>query len=546
MRLLFVRPLRHPFGPGLTLALLVAAGCARHETSVANGARTQTLHVGNDAEPPDLDPHTNNSTAVGLIGTALFEGLVRLAADGTTVRPGVAERWEISPDGLTYTFYLRANAQWSSGDPVTADDIVAGFRRILEPKLGCEGVNVTFPIVGARDFLEGRSQDFAAVGVKAQDPRTVRFTLRYRTPHFLTMLADTHLVPLHQPSLDRFNGRAERRSKWTQPGNLIGNGPFVLKEWRPNATLTIVRNPRYWNNAATTLNEVRFYPIEDRSAEERAYRSGQLHVTFGLPFSKLEAYQQRQAPELHLTPILNTNFVTFSTQKPPFNDARVRLAFSLAIDREQLAAAVLKGRGAPAYTYVRPGTGGYDVGRFFRFAPAEARRLLAAAGFPGGAGFPGFEYTLGNRNEDTLIIAQAIQRMWQQHLGITVQLAPTELKVWLDILRNKSFALTADTWNMGINDPSDMLALGVTGDPNNDAGWSHAAYDAAFARIEKAPDEAARRAAIIDCERILSEEAPFAPVFFSNRAQLVHPSVRGWRDNAVQYIDWTALSLSAP
>lgn len=541
-----MRPFRLPLGPGLAFALLFAAGCARHETAVETGARTQTLHVGNNAEPSDLDPHTNNSMAVALIGNALFEGLVRLAGDGTTVRPGVAERWEISSDGLAYTFHLRANAQWSNGDPVTADDIVAGFRRILEPKLGCEGVNVTFPIVGARDFLEGRSKDFASVGVKAPDPRTVRITLRYRTPHYLTVLADAHLVPLHQPSLDRFNGRTERRSKWTQPGNLIGNGPFVLKEWRPNVAITVVRNPRYWNNAATSLAEIRFYPIEDLAVEERAYRSGQLHVTFGLPFSKLESYQQRKAPELRLTPILNTNFVSFSTQKPPFNDARVRRAFSLAIDREQLATAVLKGRGAPAFTYVRPGTGGYDLGTFFRFDPGEARRELQAAGFPGGAGFPVLEYTLGGRTEDILIIAQALQRMWQEHLGIKVQLAPTEFKVWLDILRNKSFALTADGWNMGINDPIEMLALGVTGDPNNDAGWSNADYDAAFARIEKAPDNDARRAAMVDCERILSEEAPYAPVYFSNRAQLVHPSVRGWQANAVQYIDWTALSLAAP
>lgn len=539
-----MRPFGLPLGPGFAAVLLFAAGCARHETAVDSGARTQILHVGNNAEPPDLDPHTNNSTTAGFIGRALFEGLVRFAGDGTTIRPGVAERWEISPDGLIYTFHLRANAQWSNGDPVTADDIVAGFRRILEPKLGCEGVNVTFPIVGARDFLEGRSKDFASVGVKTSDPRTVRITLRYRTPHFLSLLTDTRLVPLHQPSLDRFNGRTERRSKWTQPGNLISNGPFVLKEWRPNVAITVARNPRYWNNTATTLEEIRFYPIEDLAVEERAYRSGQLHVTFGLPFSKLESYQQRKAPELRLAPILNTNFVTFSVQKPPFTDARVRRAFSLAIDREQLATAVLKGRGAPAYTYVRPGTGGYDLGKFFRFDPAEARRLLQEAGFPGGAGFPSLEYTLGGRTEDILVIAQALQRMWQENLGIKVQLAPTEFKVWLDILRNKSFALTADNWNMGINDPSEMLALGVTGDPNNDAGWSSTAYDAAFARIEKAPDDASRRAAMIDCERIFSEEAPYAPVFFSNRAQLVHPSVRGWQTNAVQYIDWTALSLT--
>jgi oligopeptide transport system substrate-binding protein len=136
--------------------------------------------------------------------------------------------------------------------------------------------------------------------------------------------------------------------------------------------------------------------------------------------------------------------------------------------------------------------------------------------------------------------------MWQETLGVKVQLAPTEFKVWLDILRTKSFALTADNWNMGINDPSEMLALGVTGDPNNDAGWTHGPYDAAFAAIEKAPDDNARRVAMEACERIISEEVPYAPVFFANRAHLIHPSVRGWRNNALQQIDWTALSLAKP
>jgi oligopeptide transport system substrate-binding protein len=525
---------------------LMITGCSQRETAVEAGLRTQTLHIGNNAEPPDLDPHTNNSTVVGFILDALFEGLVRVANDGTTVLPGVAERWEISPDGLVYTFHLRADARWSNGDPVTADDIVAGFRRVLEPKLGCEGVNITFPIVGARDFLEGRNPDWASVGVKAVDPRTVRINLRFRTPYFLGVLGSSTLAPLHQPSLDKFGGRSDRRSKWTQPGNLISNGPFVLKEWKPNTVLVVARNPQYWDAGRVRLNEIHFHPLEDSSTEERAFRSGQLHVTYGLPFSKLESYRQRHAPELQLTPILRTNFVSFSTQRPPFNDARVRRAFSLAIDRERLAASVLKGLGDPAYTFVRPGTGGYDLGKYSRHDPAEARRLLREAGFPDGHGFPAVEYTLGSRSEDVLTVAQAVQRMWQETLGVKVQLAPTEFKVWLDILRTKSFAITADNWNMGVNDPHDMLALGVTGDPNNDAGWSHAPYDATFALIAAAPDDNARREAMAACERIIAEEVPYAPVFHVNRAQLVHPSVRGWRGNALQQIDWTALSLAAP
>ena len=526
------------------LALLVAlllAGCTKRETAVDAGVRTQTLHVGNYIEPPDLDPHTNNALGVGWIGAALSEGLVGLANDGATVTPGVAERWEISDDGRRYTFHLRANALWSNGERVTAADIVAAFRRFLEPKLGCEGANLVFPIEGARDFVEGRSRDFASVGVKALDERTVEIRTRFRAPYFLRVLADEHLVPLHGPSLDRFDGREKRGGKWTQPGNFIGNGPFVLKEWQPNRVIAVAKNPRYWNAAQVKLNEIRFHPIEDSATEERAFRTGQIHVTYTVPVSKLSTYAGK--PELRPMPILRTDYISFATTKPPFNDPRLRRAFSLAIDRERLAASVLKGRGDAAFTFVRPGAGGYTVPPQVRFDPAEAKRLLAEAGFANGSGLPKLELTLSSRSEEVLTYAQALQQMWRQVLGVEVTLAPTEFKVWLDILRNKSFALTTDNWNMSVDDPVDMLALGVTNDPNNDAGWSFPRYDEVFKSVESAPTDDARRAAILECERIIAEEAPYAPVFFAVRNQLVHPTVRGWRGNAVQRIDWTAIGL---
>ena len=544
--MLAMRPLIAALATIFLGGVIGVVGCSRHETDVDAGVRTQTLYFGNSAEPPDLDPHTNNASNVDWICSALFEGLVRLDNDGVTIHPGVAERWEISPDGLTYTFHLRADARWSNGDPVTADDFLAAFRRFLEPKLGCEGVNIIFPIVGARDYLEGRNKDFTSVGVKAPDPRTIVLHLQFRAPYFLTVLADSHLSPLYQPNLDRFNGRDQRGGKWTQPGNLVSNGPFVLTEWQPNVVLGVEKNPRYWYAARVRLNAIRFYPIEDVSTEERAFRTGQLHVTFTLPFNKLAAYTARHAPELRATPGRRGDYVTGGTRNPPFNDPRVRRAFSLAIDREHLTDTVLKGRGNPAFSFVPTGAGGYTFPPFSRYDPNEAKKLLREAGFPDGAGFPVVEYTLNSRSEDVLLLAQALQQMWQQTLGVKVSLAPTEFKVWLDLLRSKSFAITADDWSMGFNDPADMLALGVTNDPNDDAGWSSARYDAAFAAMQAALDETARRAAIATCEQILAEDVPYAPVFFSIHTHLVHPTVVGWHDNALQKIDWTAVSLAAP
>lgn len=525
---------------------VLALGCSKRETAVESGVRTQTLHVGNGSEPPDLDPHTNNAQIVSFINTALFEGLLRLSPDGKSVLPGVAERWEISADALTYTLHLRANALWSNGDPVTSDDFLAAFRRFLTPSLGCEAANVAFPVVGARDYVEGRSKDFSTVGVSAPDPRTFVVRLQFRAPYFLSVLADAHLMPLHQPTLDKFDARATRGKPWTQPGNLISNGPFTLQSWQPNIDLVVTKNPRYWDAARVQLREIHFHPIEDSATEERAFRTGQLHLTYSLPYSKLDAYLQRRAPELLLTPILRTDYITFNTARPPFNDPRVRRAFSLAIDRDRLASTVLKGRGDAAYGFVRPGVGGYQLGNFHRHDPAEAKRLLREAGFPDGVGFPAFDLTLNSRDENVALLGQALQQMWQQTLGIRPQLAPVEFKVWLDLLRTKGFAATTDNWNMAFNDPADMFALGVTGDPNNDAGWTNSRYDAAFAAINAAPDDTARRSAMIACETIIADDVPYAPISHVVRAQLLHPTVRGWTPNPAQRIDWTNLSLGEP
>lgn len=527
-------------------ALLLTTSCSKRETMVESANRTQTFLFGNYAEPSDLDPHTSNSTVTSYILMALYEGLVRLENDGTTIRPGVAERWEISPDGLTYTFHLREGATWSNGEPVTAGDFQAGLRRFLEPKLACETVNIVFPIVGARDFAEGRSKDFSTVGVTAPDARTVVIRLRFRAPYFLGILADSHVVPLYQPALDKFNGRDRRDGKWTQPGNLISNGPFILKQWQPNVVIVAAKNPRYWDASRVKLNEIRVYPNEDASAEERSFRAGQLHATYTLPYAKLAAYTAQKAPELRTVPLLRTDYVTFNAQRPPFNDARVRRAFTLAIDRDRLASSVLKGHGDAAFSWVRPGTAGYTFPPFSHYDPTEAKKLLREAGFPDGQGFPAIEYTLSSHSEDILTVAQALQQMWQQVLGVKVALAPTEHKVWLDMLRSKTFAMTSDNWNFSFNDPTDLLSTAVTGDPNNDGGWSNLRYDAAYAAVEAAKDDPSRRAAIAQCEQVVADDAPYAPVFFSIRAHLVHPSVVGWQDNPIQFIDWTAISLTAP
>jgi len=542
-RALFLMPLRRLFLPLTALALLLG-GCAKRETAVESGTRDQILHLGNKDEPADLDPHTNNAGTTGLLLTSLFEGLVTHANDGVTILPGAAESWDISPDGLIYTFHLRSNGKWSNGDPVTAQDFRDSFLRVLDPALGCEQANLAFPIVGAQEFAEGRSKDPASVGVRAPDAHTFITTLKHPAPYWLGILAyNGPLWPLHRRSVEVAGGWHRRGGTWTRPGQLFGNGPFVLAEWRPNSVIRVVRNPFYWDAARVRLQEVRFYPMDDENAEERAFRAGQLHVTYRLPQPKVAVYEREHPGELQIAPDLRLAYLTFNVTRPPFTDPRVRQAFSLAVNREQLVKATLGKLGLPATAFVIPGTGGYTAPVGSGFDPAAARRLLAEAGYPGGAGLPPVEFTLNGNAGITLLLSSALQAMWVQNLGVHVSVLPCEFKVYLSLLREKQFTLLLDGWGYGLDDPRDPLELATSSSPNNDAGWSNPDYDAAFARSDRALLPADRNAAFDTMSTILAREVPYAPLYQANLGYLRRTSVQGWRSNRLRAIDWRQLWL---
>jgi oligopeptide transport system substrate-binding protein len=522
---------------------LAAAGCARRETAVETGVRDQVLHIGNRDEPADLDPTINEASSTARILGALFEGLIHISNDGSTVIPGVAERWEVSPDGLTYTFHLREGARWSNGAPLTSRDFADTFMRALDPQVGCEDAGYLFPIRGARDFVEGRSSDPSSVGIRAPDARTIVLLLDHPAPSLLPLMAGTPFYPVYMPSLDANGGRRQRGGAWTRPGALVSNGPFTLGEWRANAYVSVRRNPHYWDAGRIRLREIRFYPTDDEVTEELAFRAGQLHVTGSLPETKVAVYMAGHPGELHINPVLRINYLTFNVARPPFTDPRVRAAFSLAVDRRELVHAALGRLGTPAYSWVRPGTGGYTARSGFRFDPADGRRQLAAAGYPGGAGLPPVEFTLNGNGGLALRVAEVLQQMWANNLGVRVAVAPLEFKVYLSTAREKQFQVLLDAW-FPIPDAGNVLEMGATGDPNNDSGFSDRAYDDAYAASQAAPDAAGRRAQFDAMEAINAREVPYAPLYYTNRGFLVHPSVRGWRDNLIEMVDWREVYLA--
>ena len=515
---------------GALTGVLFLAGCGKRESRVESGIREGVLHLGNGSEPQDIDPHVVTGVTEHNIITALTEGLVSKDPVDLHPVPGVAERWEVSPDGRVYTFHLRADARWSNGDPVTAVDFVRSFQRMLTPSLAAEYSYMLHYAVNARAYNEGTLTDFAEVGFEALDDRTLRITLNQPTPYFLSLLTHYSWFPVHLPTVEKFGGLDRKGTKWTLPGNFVGNGPFNLKEWIPNQVLTVSKSDTYWDRDIVRLNEIRFHPIESLDTEERMFRTGQLHITREVPLSKIDVYKRDQPEFIHIDPYLGTYYLRVNVTRPPLDDVRVRRALALAIDRESLVTHVTKGGQIPAYHFTPPDTAGYTATGRIEGDLEEARRLLAEAGFPDGEGFPGFDL-LYNTSESHRVTAEALQQMWATRLNISVGLVNQEWKVYLDSQDNLDFSVARAGWIADYVDPHVFLELFVTGGGNNDTGWSNPRYDALLDSALKAPDRESRYALYQEMETILMTELPVIPIYFYTRVNLRHPSVKGYHSN---------------
>ncbi len=448
--------------------------------------------------------------------------------------PGVAERWDISGDGLIYTFHLRADARWSNGEPVTAHDFVASYRRILTPGLAAENASMFYVLRGAQAFHKGQLNQFGEVGVTAVDARTLRLTLDHPTSYFLSLLQHWAWYPVHLPTIEKAGPADSRANPWARPGTLVGNGPFVLKEWRRGQRLVVAKSPTYWDAATVRLNEIHLHPIESRDAEERAFRTGQLHLTEALPPGKVERYQREEPELLRIDPYLGTEFYRINITRPFLNDRRVRRALALALDRKALVERVLRGGQRAAYAFTPPETAGYTASTRLPEDPAEARRLLAAAGYPDGVGAPVVELVY-NTSETHRLIAEAVQQMWRRELGLDVRLSNQEFGTLLAARRTGDFQLLRSAWIGDYLDPTTFLHLWRGDSSNNFTGWSSTAYDQLTFQAARTPDPSARRALLDRAETLLLEEAPVIPLYHYTHVYLAHPAVRGWHPTLLDH-----------
>lgn len=487
----------------LVFALL--AGCDR-------ALDRAELVILNGAEPETIDPAQITGQPDGRIAYALWEGLTAFDEFGVP-QPGVAKSWEISPDGRIYTFHLRDNARWSNGDAVTAEDFMRSWRRTLEPATASEYAYQLHYIHNARAFNEGELKDFSQVGLRAPDPYTFIVTLDNPTPFFIDLTAFTTLLPVHVPSVEECDRLGE---SFTKPGRCVGNGAFVLKEWRLFDRIRLEKNPFYWNKDAIRTRTVDVVPSGKPMTAFNFYATGvaDLILDKGLaPTPLLNELKKR--PDYHSAPFLGNYFVRFNVTRKPFTDPRVRLALSLAVDKQLLCDKITRAGEVPADSLTPPDTAGYFAGPGLKRDVERARQLMAEAGFPGGRNFPVVYYLYKGDSDLDRDLAVELQGMWRDNLGITVQLQQQEWKVYLASLSSLDYDLCRSSWVGDYKDPNTFLDMFVTGGGNNRTGWSSKRYDQLIADAARELDREKRFAIFREAEKLLVvDEVPICPLFY--------------------------------
>ena len=594
----------------LSITLIFLIGCSENISPVDSGLNEKIFHFGNGSEPQGIDPHIVTGVPEHHILISLCEGLTTANPNGGPNLPGAAESWTISDDGKEYIFNLNKNGKWSNGDPVTADDFVWSWKRILTPSLGSQYPDMLYYLEGAMEYhsysdpkdelrelrsdaemLSGLEESFSddlnelknkeirslttndvesiqnlekrlpsirdelfeirekidylsslkderppfdTVGVKAIDKYTLKVNLKNPTPFFLGLLSHYSTWPVHKETVLKFGEIDDRNGVWTRPGNFVCNGPFQLKSWELNNKIVVEKNPNYWDASTVSLNEMHFYPVSNVMTEDRMFRAGQLHLTSTLPSQKCPIYIEENNPDLRIDPYMGTYFYRLNTENEALKDVRVRKALAFSVNRKKLVEKVTKCGQIPAYSFTPPGSNGYEPDTEIPFDPQLAKELLVSAGYDETNPFPKLEI-LFNTNEDHRKIALAIQQMWQENLGIEVELVNQDWKVYLSREMVGDFQVSRAGWIGDYEDPNTFLDLMRPNRGNNKTGWENMEYDSIVAQANSTNDQSERYELLKQAERILIDEMPIIPLYTYVRSYQLSPDVKGFSPHILDH-----------
>jgi len=504
----------------MALFLALSAGCSKAKSD----QNEQVLRYILEAEPATLDPAKSTAIPESLVELQIFEGLTRLDAKEQPV-PGVAEKWEVSPDGMKYTFYLRSTAKWSNGEPVTAQDFEFAWKRALDPELASENAYMLFPIKNAEAYNE-KKIGAEEVGVKAISDHVLEVTLEKPTAYFLGLVAFHAFYPVPQKIV------AEHGGKWAIDAKLlITNGPFTISKWVHSNKIEFIKNEQYWDAKAVKLAKMQ-WPISDSQSTRLALvENDQVDMMVEPPV--VEQDRLNKDGILQVAPYLGIYYYVFNTKKAPFDNEKVRKAFSLALTRENLVKNVIKGGKESAYSWVAPGLINPVTGKDFRIEGGNyaaedamlAKKMLAEAGYPDGQGLPPITL-LFNTSEMNKSIAEGIQEMWKQNLGVTVTLTNQESKVFLESRTQGEFQIARASWTGDYADP--MTFMDVFKDTANDAQYTSAAYNSLVEKAQSSNDQTVRMQAMHEAEDILFRDAVIIPIYYTTQPFVTKPYVKGY------------------
>ena len=516
-------------GRKLMVIIVLSAFCASIFSGCSFfGARPEAkyLRYSVGAEPESLDPRKSTSIAASTLEAQLFEGLTGLDANNNIV-PAVAERWEISPDGLKYTFYLRNTARWSNGDPVTAHDFEYAWKSALSPELASSYAFQLYYLKNGEAY-NSKNADINDVGVKAAGDYVLEVTLESPTPYFLSLTAFHTYYPLHAKTVTG-------NDKWAaDPKTIISNGPFKIVNWVHNNKIELVKNDQYWDAASVRLPRIDFVLVDNTGTVLSMFASNQLDMAENMPASELPRLLKEGKAKIF--PFLGTYYYSFNVNRPPFDNPKVRKAFCLALDRRVIVETITRGGQKPALAFVPYGLPEINAGEDFRSKGgdyirdndvAAAQKLLAEAGYPQGAGLPSVTL-LYNTSENHKMIAEAVQEMWKKNLGVSVQLSNQEWKVFLDNLDKKNFQIARDNWVGDYNDAMTFIDLFESANGNNNPGYKNPLYDELVRHAKSTPVQGERIKAMHEAEKILIDEAVIIPLYFYTNPLLVKPNVKGY------------------
>ena len=525
-----------PAADGTTSETQAATTDAAAATTESTGDKELAVQIGPD--PETIDPALNSAVDGGNMLLHAYECLLIVGEDGT-LQPGQAESYEVSEDGLTWTFHLRDGLKWSDGSDLTANDFVYSWKRVCNPEVAAPYAETVLGMVKGYD--EAIDGNLDALGVSAPDDSTLVVELANPCSYFGSLAAFATLSPVQEATIEA-NGEA-----WaTAPETYVSNGPFYMTEWVPGSHITFSKNPYYWNADAIKLDRLKFVLMEDSNAAYSAYQTGEVLLIKDVPTEEIPSLEGTD--DFYVDPIIGTYYISLNIEKAPFDDVNVRKALSLAIDREYVASTLMQGTYTAAGNLMGPGWMETDGTEFMSNANGgkpyidttnfeadleEAKQLLADAGYPDGEGFPTISYTTNDAGYHK-VVAEYLQQAWAE-LGIDLQVNIVEWSSFTPMRRSGDFEVARNGWVGDYSDPSNMLELFYTTNGNNDGKFSNADFDAAIDLSRSTLDAKERSTALHTAEDILMDQAGCIPLAYYNDFWLQSSKITGAWHSAYGY-----------